>query len=151
VATNSDGVTEDTRIDSHGFRALLERLARAWTEQHPDVGVACFTDDAVYMEPPDQQLFVGGSQLGPYFGALPRGTYMIWRGVWFDDASQTGAGEFSFGKDGASDANHGVAVIELRNGRIARWREYQRTGPSSFRQFVAETGKKWAWTIDNYP
>jgi ketosteroid isomerase-like protein len=151
LATDSDGVNDDARLDSRGFRSLLERVAGAWTEQDAEAAVACFADDAVYMEPPDQQLYIGGAQLRPYFEALERGTYMIWRSVWFDDASQTGAGEFSFGKEDAPHADHGVAVIELRDGRIARWREYQRPGPSSFEEFVAETGKEWAWTIDNYP
>ena len=35
---------------------LLERLATAWSKQDTELALSCFTEDAVYMEPPDIQL-----------------------------------------------------------------------------------------------
>jgi hypothetical protein len=113
--------------------------------------VSCFTEDAVYMQPPDQQLYRGASELRPFFGALKPGTFMTFHHVAFDERTQVGFGEFSFGNVRDKDADHGVAVVELRGGRIASWREYFYSGPPSFDAFVATTGKNWKWTIRNYP
>jgi hypothetical protein len=110
-----------------------------------------FAADAVYMEPPDVQLFIGHEQLRPCFAALEPGTFMRFHNVWFDAERQVGAGEYSFGTEGKPMADHGVAVMELRAGRIAFWREYQRKGPRPFDRFLAQTGKSWRWSIKNYP
>lgn len=138
-------------MDRAGFVGLLNELADAWAEPDPDRAAACFTDDAVYMEPPDQQLFVGRDQLTAYFGPLEVGTYLRFQHLWFDEVSQTGAVEFSFGVEAGDTADHGVAVIEVRGGRIAVWREYHRKGPADFDGFVATGPKEWVWHIGNYP
>lgn len=142
---------EQRPIDAVGFLALAQRLADAWMELDADRAVACFTEDAVYMEPPDVQLFVGHDQLRAYFAALTEGTTMELHHVWFDMESQTGALEFSFGSTEQPTAVHGVAVAVIRDGAIAEWREYQRRGAAPFREFVATEGKDWEWTIANYP
>ncbi len=63
-------------VNQPEFRDLMERLARGWSTQDTDLALSCFTPDAVYMEPPDVQLYVGHDQLRPYFAALTPGTYM---------------------------------------------------------------------------
>lgn len=138
-------------LDDAGFRALVGRLAGAWGLQDTEAGLECFCPDAVYMEPPDIQLYLGHAQLRPYFAALQPGTYLRLHEIWFDAARQTGALEYSFGREGRPTADHGVAVLELRGGRIAFWREYQHKGPSAFADFVAVGGKTWQWHIGNYP
>jgi hypothetical protein len=138
-------------LDTGAFRALMERLSTAWESLDTDAGVACFTPDALYMEPPDMQLYVGHEQLRPYFAALTPGVRMIWHGLWFDEDRQTGVGEYTFGWDGHATADHGVAVVDVRSGAIARWREYQRKGPMPFDRFLAREDKSWQWTIANYP
>jgi uncharacterized protein (TIGR02246 family) len=138
-------------MDRAGFERLLHELAEGWATRDASRAAACFTDDAVYMEPPDQQLFVGREQLTAYFGPLEAGTYLRVHRVWFDAATQTGAVEFSFGVKGRERADHGVAVVEVRGERIALWREYPRKGPADFGEFVATEAKDWAWHIGNYP
>jgi hypothetical protein len=133
------------------FTALLQRLARAWSEQETETAVACFTPDAVYMQPPDVQFYTGHVQLRAYFGALTPGTYLHYHNLWFDKEKQVGCGEFSFGSEGEATADHGIVVIELRDGLIAHWREYVQKGPADFREFTASTGKQWQWHIGNYP
>ena len=142
---------EPPGLTAAGFRALLQRLARAWSEQDTDAALSCFTEDAIYMEPPDEQLFQGHGELRPYFAALEPGTFMTFHQIWFDEARQTGAGEFSFGAAGKPEADHGVAVVEVRNGRIAFWREYFEKGPAEFETFLSREEKNWKWTIRNYP
>jgi uncharacterized protein YciI len=143
--------TGAARITAAGFREILGRVERGWSTQDTDLALSAFAPDAVYMEPPDLQLYRGHSELRPYFGALTAGYFMRFHHVWFDEASQTGGGEYSFGKEGARTADHGVAVVELRDGRIAVWREYQRKGPLAREAFLATEGKNWEWTIRNYP
>jgi ketosteroid isomerase-like protein len=133
------------------FRELLERLARAWSTQDTELGLSCFHEDAVYMEPPDLQLFLGHDQLRPYFAALTPGTFMRFEVIAFDETAQVGAGEYTFGSEEDAIADHGVAVVDVRDGRIAFWREYQRKGPAAFDSFVATEGKSWQWHIGNYP
>jgi ketosteroid isomerase-like protein len=133
------------------FDALMTRLPEALSKQDTEGAVSCFTDDAVYMQPSDEQLYRGASELRPLFGALKPGTFMTFHHLAFDEDTQVGFGEFSFGNVGDKEADHGVAVVELRGGRIASWREYFHSGPASFDAFVATTGKNWRWTIRNYP
>ncbi len=140
----------DAPLDGIGFRALMDRLSQAWEGRDADA-VDCFTSDAVYMEPPDIQLYIGHDQLRPYFAALAPGTFMTFHNLWFDENQQIGAGEFSFGLGGAPQADHGEVVVEVKEGRIATWREYQRKGPQDFRRFIASEGKEWQWHIGNYP
>ena len=131
--------------------ALLERLATAWSTQDTELALSCFTEDAVYVEPPDIQIYIGHEQLRPYFAALTPGTVMRFHNVLLDEGGRVGAGEYTFGSVDDPVADHGVAIVELENDRIARWREYQRKGPALFSEFVAENGKTWQWHIGNYP
>ena len=133
------------------FRELLERLADAWSTQDTELGLSCFTEDASYTEPPDVQRYVGHEQLRPYFAALTPGTFMRFHSIAFEESSQRGFGEYSFGHERSETADHGVAVVEVAGDRIAVWREYQRKGPSAFAEFVAAEGKTFEWHIGNYP
>ncbi len=138
-------------MDLQEFKDLMHRLADAWSGQDTDAAIDCFTSDAVYMEPPDVQYYRGEDQLRAYFGALTPGTRMRFHNLWLDSESQTGAGEFTFGLEGGETADHGIAVVYLRDGRIALWREYVRKGPIDFDVFSATEGKAWRWQIGNYP
>jgi hypothetical protein len=124
----------------------MTTLAEAWSRQDTQLALGCFTTDAVYMQPPDLQLYRGRAELEKLFGALRPGTFMTFHNLAFDAAAQVGFGEFSFGGSGAARADHGVVVVTLREGRIAFWREYFQEGPASFNDFVSVEGKKWKWT-----
>lgn len=137
--------------DRREFELLLHRLADSWADLDNTAAALCFTEDAVYMEPPDVQLFVGRDELTAYFSPLTAGTYLAFHGIWFDEPSQTGAAEFSFGVSGAETADHGVVVVGMRHDLIASWREYPRKGPASFTRFTARSDKDWLWNSSNYP
>ncbi len=138
-------------MTTEGFRDLLERLARAWSTQDTDAGISCFTESALYTEPPDIQLYRGHDELRPYFAALTPGTQMTFHTIAFDEGAQRGVGEYTFGHERSETADHGVAVVDVEDDRIAVWREYQRKGSASFDDFVATEGKAWQWHIGNYP
>jgi ketosteroid isomerase-like protein len=141
----------ETRLSAEGFVALMERLADAWSRQDTERGIECFTEDAVYMQPPQEQLFRGRAELRKYFGALKPGTTMKFHHLAFDERAQRGFGEFTFGSVGAAKADHGVTVVEVREGKVGSWREYFVEGPAAFPEFIAQDGKRWKWTIENYP
>jgi hypothetical protein len=131
------------RLDAGGFRELMERVAQGWSTQDTDLPLSAFTEDCMYIEPPDLQYFTGHEQLRPYFDALTPQHFMRFHGLWFDEQAQAGAGEYSFGRTGRDQALHGVVIVELRDGLIAHWREYQRAGPPGFAEFIAIEGKSW--------
>jgi hypothetical protein len=133
------------------FASLMESLANAWGALDAERAVGCFTPDAEYLQPPDFQFYEGHDQLRAYFGALTPGTYLDLHNVWFDEESQVGCVEFSFGVRNALEADHGTVVVEVRDGLIARWREYVQPGPADFARFIATDSKDWAWHIGNYP
>lgn len=141
----------DTHLDHQGFDALLQRLAAAWAACDHAAAAACFTTDAIYMEPPDRQLFCGRAELTAYFSPLRPGTYLHINGSWFDHSKQTGCCEFSFGEHGRATADHGVAVVAVNGGLIVSWREYHREGPAAFDEFISPDGTDWTWHIGTYP
>jgi hypothetical protein len=128
------------------FEGVMARLAAAWSTQDTQLALGCFAADAVYMQPPDLQLYRGRAELEKLFGALRPGTFMRFHNLAFNATAQVGFGEFSFGRSGAARADHGVVVVTLREGRIALWREYFQEGPGSFNDFVSVEGKQWKWT-----
>lgn len=138
------------RLDQAEFEEVMNAVARGWSTQNVDLALSSFTPDAVYLEPPDIQYFRGHAQLRAYFGALQAQHRMEFHHLWFDEKSQSGVGEytFSYGRD---TADVGVAVVQLRDGKIAFWREYQRKGPRDFNQFIGLENKQWQWHIGNYP
>jgi uncharacterized protein (TIGR02246 family) len=131
------------------FRALLQQLADSWAALDGDRAAELFAEDAVYMQPPEEQLFVGRDQLRAYFGPLDAGTYLRLDNVWFDDTTQRGACEFTFGVKGQEPADHGVAIVDVAGGRIRAWREYLVKGPADQGRFLAIDGKDWRWHIGN--
>jgi uncharacterized protein (TIGR02246 family) len=136
-------------VTADEFRAVLQRLADAWAALDGDRAAELFTEDAVYMQPPEEQLFVGRDQLRTYFGPLDPGTYLRLDNVWFDAEMQRGACEFTFGVDGQEEADHGVAIVDVADGRIRAWREYLVKGPADQARFLATDGKDWRWHIGN--
>ena len=97
------------------------------------------------------QLYRGHDELRPYFGAIDPGTRMRFHTLMLDERGEVGAGEYTFSVEGTPLADHGVVVVELRDDRIAFWREYQRKGQAERSEFLATEGKDWEWHIGNYP
>ena len=121
-----------------GFTALLEALASAWNEGDAARAADCFTPDAVYLEPPAKQLYRGRQALFEFFGGnegRPGQMSMRWHHLAFSPETQVGFGEFSFTYGTTA---HGVAVVRLRDGKIANWREYWYESELPWAEFVRE-------------
>jgi uncharacterized protein (TIGR02246 family) len=46
------------RMTQEEFRQLLQTVADGWNAGDARLAAACFTEDAVYVEPPDRQRYV---------------------------------------------------------------------------------------------
>ena len=66
------------------FRGLLRTVADGWNARDARTAAEYFTEDAVYVEPPDRQRYVGRQQLADSFG---RGVEfsMTWHRIAFDE------------------------------------------------------------------
>jgi len=61
---------------------------------------------------------------------------MQWHHLVFDEEKQIGAGEYTFEYE---IRTHGVAMVQLVGGRIARWREYEVESPLDWEKLAGET------------
>ena len=124
------------RLTGAEFRSLMNRLAEAWNAGDARRAVELFTQDAVYSAPPDGRVRRGRDELFRFFGGptgRPRPMRMEWHHLLFDEASQIGAGEYTFTYDVRT---HGVVMLRIVGGRIANWREYEQASPLSWEEFV---------------
>ena len=106
------------------FAELLQRLADGWNQGNTQQAAECFTEDALYTEPPDKQYYSGREALYQFFGSengRAGEMNMVWHHMIFDETEQLGAGEFTFTY---GSPVHGVTMIKVRDGLISHWREY---------------------------
>lgn len=130
------------------FTQLMQSVADGWNEGSPAKSINCFTDDAVYIEPPDKQFFKGNKELFDYFGgeSAREGIMNLkWHHLFLNEENHTGAGEYTFEMN--SIIHHGMVLVELKNGKIALWREYDIPGKISYQDFIDTKNKVFKCTI----
>lgn len=132
-------------MSTNTFKKLMQTVADGWNSYDPKKSVECFTDDVIYMEPPDKQLVVGKKNLFKYFDN-PKPMKLVWHNLMFDEENQVGAEEFTFTMQGRQ-GNHGVVVVELRDGKIKFWREYYKISDSNFKEFISAKGKSFEYKL----
>ena len=126
-------------IGAEDFERLLERLRDAWNRGDAREAADCFAEDAVYIEPPDRQLYRGREELYRFFGGesgRPGAMSMTWRNAVFDEALQIGFGEFTFSY---GSQVHGSVFLDLDRGRIRTWREYWYESELPYAEFASES------------
>jgi len=107
-------------------------LAAALNGGEADAAAALFVEDAVYLDPGGKKFYRGRAVLRDLFERTSKKAPMkiAWRHIFFDEPSQTGAGEFDFAWNGR--AFTGIAIVVLEEGLVSRWREYQVEADSAF-------------------
>jgi SnoaL-like protein len=136
-----DGGSANTsrhRFSQPQFRVLMETLARGWNSNNATLAANCFTNDAIYSAPPDGPVRHGKRELFEFFGGekgRDQPMSMEWHHLIFDEATQMGAGEYTFSY---KIRTHGVAIVRLVDGKIANWREYEQASPLPWSQFIGE-------------
>ena len=126
-----DGIVRDRPLGPAAFRATLDSVAAGWNSNRADPAASCFTEAAVYLEPPDRQLYRGRPALREFFAASiapPRPDRMRWHSIAFDSLRQVGFGEYTYR---GRQNYHGIVVVHLEGGLIRSWREYQYGSPLS--------------------
>jgi hypothetical protein len=105
------------------FERLMQTIADGWNEGDAHEAADCFAEDAIYVEPPEKQLYHGRNELYEFFG---KGTdipmNMTWHHLAFNEAEHIGFGEYSFEMHGRY---HGIVVVKIEKGLIKHWRKYQ--------------------------
>ena len=122
------------------FVRLLNRVAEGWNRGDAATAAACFTEDAIYIEPPDQQLYRGRAELYEFFGGAegrPNPMEMTWHHIVFDEDQHIGTGEYTFAHRGR--LSHGIVIVKIEDGKIDRWREYQYRSTTEWRAFIGES------------
>jgi hypothetical protein len=119
-----------------GFRATLDTVAVGWNSNRAQLAASCFTEAAVYLEPPNRQLHRGRAALQDFFAASiapARPDRMRWHATAFDSVRQIGFGEYTYR---GRQNYHGIVVLHLETGLIRSWREYQYGSLLSWEEFV---------------
>lgn len=119
------------------FESLMNTVAAAWNEGDARKAADCYTEDALYTEPPDRQVYRGREALHEFFrGVKPAPpTRMAWHHLAFDAQRQIGFGEYTFH---GNSRYHGIVVVRLRDGKISNWREYQYKSDLPWEEFTRQ-------------
>lgn len=114
------------------FVTLMETIRERWIAGDTLRALECFTDDCVYMEPPDEQRYEGRAELFEFFGGDdPPPMDLAWHHLVVD--GDIGVGEYTYR---GTHQYHGLVIVQLRGGRIGRWREYQARSDLPWEEFV---------------
>jgi hypothetical protein len=118
------------------FEKVLQTIAEGWNEGNARKSANCFSQDAVYLEPPDKQVYRGREELYEFFGGdhgpeIPM--HMTWHHLAFNEAEQVGFGEYSFQMHGKY---HGIVTVKLQDGLVRFWREYQYKSELNWKEFT---------------
>ena len=124
-------------VKSSDFERLMQTIADSWNKGNAQKAANCFIKDAIYVEPPDKQVYHGRHELYEFFGGdsgpeIPM--HMTWHHLAFNEAEQIGFGEYSFQMRGRY---HGIVTVKIENGLIKFWREYQYKTELSWDEFTS--------------
>ena len=128
-----------SNLNAQQFEELLQDLAEGWNAGDARKAADCFTKDAIYLEPPDKQLYKGREALYAFFEETARiaPMQMTWHHLLFDEEKQIGVGEYTFAWN--ARILHGVVILQLLEGKIQCWREYQYPSSLDWEMFVGES------------
>ena len=119
------------------FNRLMQTVADGWNEGKAGKAADCFSEDAIYVEPPEKQLYHGRAELYEFFGGdhgpdIPM--KMTWHHLAFNEEEQVGFGEYTFQMHGRY---HGIVVVKVEAGLIHHWREYQYPTELNWEEFTS--------------
>ena len=125
------------KIATTDFEKLMQTIANGWNEGDARKAADCFSEDAIYVEPPEKQLYRGRTELYEFFGGdngadIPM--QMTWHHLAFNEEDQIGFGEYTFQMHGRY---HGIVIVKVVSGLIKQWREYQYRTELSWEEFTS--------------
>jgi hypothetical protein len=125
-------------ISMHDYNQLMQAVADGWNEGNARKAADCFSEDAIYLEPPEKQLYHGRAELYEFFGGdsgtdLPM--KMTWHHLAFNEKEQIGFGEYTFQ---LHNRYHGIVVVKIEAGLIKYWCEYQYQSELNWKEFTSQ-------------
>jgi len=109
---------KDMKFAANEFEHLMQTVADGWNEGNARKAANCFSEDAIYVEPPEKQLYHSRAELYEFFGG-DRGTdipmKMTWHHLAFNEEKQVGFDEYTFQMHGLY---HGIVVVKIEMGLI---------------------------------
>jgi hypothetical protein len=129
---------EAMSVSFKDFERLMQTVAEGWNAGNARKAADCFSEDAVYIEPPDKQLYHGRAELYEFFGGdtgTDRPMKMTWHHLAFNEEKQIGFGEYTFQ---LNNRYHGIVVVKFEAGRIKHWREYQYRSELDWEEFTSQ-------------
>src|SRR5215469_14638454 len=93
VADDEPHPSSKGQRSTHDFIALMRIVAEGWNEGNARKASDCFTEDAVYLEPPNRQLYVGRRAIDDFFGRPTKPQppmRMEWHHLAFNEREQVG-------------------------------------------------------------
>jgi hypothetical protein len=125
------------RLTTREFERLMQTVSDGWNEGDARKAADCFGEDAIYVEPPDKQLYHGRAELYEFFGgdqATDIPMKMTWHHLAFNEERQIGFGEYTFEMH---RRYHGIVVVRIESGLIKQWREYQYRTELDWQEFTS--------------
>jgi ketosteroid isomerase-like protein len=125
-------------ITTAQFRDHMRQLADAWNRGNARAAADFFAKGALYSSAPNSGAREGRQALFEWFGGTPgrpKPMQMEWHHLVFDEEMQIGAGEYTFTYEVRT---HGMALIRLRDGKIANWREYELESPLDWEAMIGK-------------
>jgi len=125
-------------ITSSTFNDLRQTIADGSNEGNARTAADCFSQDAIYIEPPEKQLYHGRSELYKFFGG-DTGTdiamKMTWQHLAFNEEEQIGFGEYTFEM---YRRFYGIVIVKIEIGLIKQWREYQHPTELDWEEYTSQ-------------
>jgi SnoaL-like protein len=126
------------KLTTSEFEHLMQTIAEGWNEGNAQKAADCFSEDAIYAELPEKQLYRGRTELYEFFGG-ENGTdipmKMTWHHLAFNPEEQIGFGEYTFEMH---RSYHGVVIVGMEAGLIKHWREHQYQTELNWEEFTRQ-------------
>ena len=126
-------------INEKYFTEVLTNIAKGWNEGNATFASQYFADNAVYEEPPRNQLCKGQKEIFEFFGGergFDKPMKMAWHNLAFNESKQIGFGEYTFAMN---NQYHGIVIMKFEKGKIVKWREYQYKSNLNWDDFAEES------------
>jgi hypothetical protein len=114
------------------FEAMLQALARGWTERDYEKVGSFFAEDVRYSDPIRYRLTSRVELLEFFWDDEGFEQSTVWHDAVFDEERQVGVAEYTYE---GTHRYHGTVWIELRDNLIVGWREYQHTSELEWKEF----------------
>ena len=114
------------------FRAMLALLADGWSQGEYRLVASRFADQIFYCDPKNYTFHTREALLAFFEDDGGKQQYCKFHNSLFDEQRQLGVAEFTYV---GTFCYHGTVWIEIRDGQIVSWREYQHISDKNWDEF----------------